>query len=50
MTGGAVSMEMAKGVLDVVNGHFFKGIGIVIGGFFRNRKGNRDYEKRIGQI
>lgn len=50
MTGGAVSMEMAKGVLAVVNGHFFKGIGIVIGGFFRNRKGNRDYEKRIGQI
>ena len=50
MTGGAVSMEMAKGMLAVVNGHFFKGIGIVIGGFFRNRKANRDYEKWLGRM
>lgn len=50
MTGGVVSMEMARGMLTVVNGHFFKGIGIVIGGFFRNRKENRDYEKRLSRM
>lgn len=47
MTGGVVSMEMAEGILDVVNGHFFQGIGRVTGGFFRNRKANKDYEKRL---
>lgn len=50
MTGGMVSMEMAAGVVDVVNGHFFKGMGKVIGGFFRNRKANRDYEKQLGRL
>lgn len=47
MTGGMVSMEMAEGMLTVVNGHFFKGIGKVIGGFFRNRKANKVYEKKL---
>lgn len=50
MTGGLVSMEMTEGILDAVNGHFFKGIGKVIGGFFRNRKANRDYEKQLGRM
>lgn len=49
MTGGMVSMEMAEGMLDVVNGHFIKGVGKVIGGFFRNRKANQDYEKRLNR-
>jgi len=35
MTGGMCTMEMAKGLLAVCNGHFFKGMGAVIGGFFR---------------
>lgn len=47
MTGGMVSMEMVYGVVDVVNGHFFKGMGKVIGGFFRNRKANKQYEKKL---
>ncbi|WP_367566216.1 glycoside hydrolase family 3 C-terminal domain-containing protein [Lacrimispora sp.] len=47
MTGGMVSMEMVDGVLTVVNGHFFKGMGKVIGGFFRNRKLNKQYEKKL---
>lgn len=47
MTGGMVSMEMVYGVIDVVNGHFFKGMGKVIGGFFRNRKANKQYEKKL---
>lgn len=50
MTGGMVSMEMAEGMLDVVNGRFIKGVGKVIGGFFRNRKANKDYEKRLSRV
>lgn len=42
-----VSMEMAEGMLAVVNGHFCKGIGKVVGGFFRNRKENKIYEKKL---
>ena len=38
MTGGMVTMEMAEGILTAVNGHFFKGLGKLIGGFFRGRK------------
>lgn len=44
MTGAVVSMEMIEGLLQVVNGHFFKGMGKVITGFFANRKKNRRYE------
>lgn len=36
MTGGMVTMEMAEGILTAVNGHFFKGLGKIIGGFFRS--------------
>lgn len=47
MTGGIVSMEMAYGMTDVVNGHFFKGMKCLIGGFFRNRRDNKAYEKKL---
>lgn len=47
MTGGMVSMEMAEGMLTVVNGHFIKGMGKIIGGFFRNSKANKAYEKKL---
>ena len=47
MTGGVVSMEMARGLTDVVNGHFFKGMGKVIGGYFRNKRENKRSEKRL---
>ncbi len=36
MAGGMCTMEMAEGILTIVNGHFFKGLGRVIGGFFRS--------------
>lgn len=36
MTGGMVTMEMAEGILTAVNGHLFKGLGQIIGGFFRS--------------
>lgn len=44
MTGGIVSMDMMRGALLVVNGHFFKGMKAVIGGFFVNRRENKRYE------
>ena len=47
MTGGMVSMEMAEGMVAVVNGHFFRGIGRVIGGFFCNRRLNKQYIKKL---
>ncbi len=49
LTGGAVSMEMAEGFVKMVNGHFFTGAGKVIGGFFRNRRKNRQYEKLLAR-
>lgn len=47
MTNGVVSMEMAEGMVLVVNGHFLKGIKKVIGGFFSNAKANKAYEKKL---
>lgn len=47
MTGGAVSSDMVNGMVTVVNGHFFKGIKRIIGGFFTNRRGNKRYEDTL---
>lgn len=47
MTAGMVSMEMVDGILQIVNGHFSKGLGKVITGFFRNQRKNRAYEKKL---
>lgn len=47
MTAGAVSMDMVDGFLEIVNGHFFRGIKKVIGGFFANARANKAYEKRL---
>ena len=38
MTGGACTMEMAEGILTMVNGHFCKGLGKVLGGLGRAGK------------
>lgn len=45
MTGGAVSMDMVRGIVLVVNGHFLRGMRKVIGGYFANRKRNRRLRK-----
>ena len=42
-----VSMDMVNGVVEVVNGHFFRGMGKVIGGFFANLRANKAYEKKL---
>ena len=47
MTGGAVSMEMVHGIVDAVNGHLFRGLKKIIGGYFRNSKANKAYEKKL---
>lgn len=47
MTGGMVSMKMVEGIVMVVNGHFFKGMKKIIGGFFANLKANKAYESKI---
>lgn len=47
MSGGMVSMDMAEGIVALVNGHFFRGIRSIIGGFFHNKKANKKYEKLL---
>ena len=47
MTGGAVSMEMAEGMVMVVNGHFFQGMKKIISGFFTNSKKNKAYIEKL---
>lgn len=47
MTAGAISMEMVDGILEIVNGRFFRGMGKVITGFFENARANKLYEKRL---
>lgn len=47
MTGGMVSMEMVDGMVEAVNGHFFRGAGKIIGGFFRNGRENKVFAKKI---
>ena len=47
MTNGMVSMEMVYGIVDAVNGRFFSGMGKVICGYFRNRRLNREYERKL---
>lgn len=38
MTGGAMSMDMVKGLLEMINGHFRKGLGQLVKGFFAARR------------
>ena len=44
MTGGMVSREMTESMVTAANGHFFRGLAGVIGGFFRNMRENKKYE------
>ncbi len=47
MSGGMVSQEMVDSILTIVNGHFFRGLGGVIGGFFKNKKANKKMEEQL---
>ncbi len=50
MTHGAVSMHMVDGIVEIVNGHFLKGLLMTIKYYFINRKGNREYEKKLNTV
>lgn len=43
MMNGLVSMEMTEALLVIVNGHFFKGMGLLIQGYFKNLKCRKNY-------
>lgn len=47
MTQGAVSDQMVDGIVDIVNGHFFRGVGATVGGFFSNRTANTRTQRDI---
>jgi beta-glucosidase len=47
MTGGKISRAMTEDIVYMVNGHFWRGLGRVIAGFFRARKADRSYEKEL---
>ena len=49
MTAGAVSRDMVDGMVTAVNGHFFRGLGQIIKGYFVNVKANKAYEKKLEQ-
>ncbi|MGN0299131.1 MAG: glycoside hydrolase family 3 C-terminal domain-containing protein [Lachnospiraceae bacterium] len=38
MTGGMVSQYMVDGIVKALNGHFFRGLGQIISGFFKQQK------------
>ena len=46
MTGGAVSMEMVNGIVDMVNGKWGSGFRKVVKGYFHNKRENRKKERR----
>lgn len=42
MMNGIVSMEMVDGLLIIINGKFFRGLGYLIRAYFRNKNGKRE--------
>ena len=49
MAGGMVSKQMVEDILFIVNGHFWRGLGRLIRDFFRNRKQEREFVKKLGE-
>lgn len=47
MTNGMVGMDMVHGMVEIVNGEFFRGLGRVIGGFISNGVKNRRFERKL---
>ncbi len=47
MSGGMVSRQMVESIVTIANGHFFRGLGGVITGFFKNKSANKKYESRL---
>ncbi|QPK80569.1 glycoside hydrolase family 3 protein [Schaalia sp. ZJ405] len=47
MSMGNVSAEMVDGIVELVNGHTWTGLKQTVGGFFRNRRANRQVEQSL---
>ena len=47
MSGGLMSDRMVDDVVLLVNGHFWRGLGLLIGDFFRNRRANKAFMRKI---
>ena len=47
MTGGRITREMTQDIVYLVNGHFWRGIGRLIRGFFRGRRSARHFDKEL---
>ncbi|MBQ7415773.1 MAG: glycoside hydrolase family 3 C-terminal domain-containing protein [Oscillospiraceae bacterium] len=47
MTGGKISRAMTEDIVYLVNGHFFRGLGRLVKGYFRARKADKQYEKEL---
>ncbi|MBB1509789.1 glycoside hydrolase family 3 C-terminal domain-containing protein [Tessaracoccus sp. MC1756] len=47
MSNGMVSDEMVDGIVALVNGHHFRGLRTIVGGFLRNRRLGRDLSRQL---
>ena len=47
MTGGIVTREMTEDVVYWANGHFWRGLGRLIRGYFRGRKAADRYQQLL---
>ncbi|MDR3123593.1 MAG: glycoside hydrolase family 3 C-terminal domain-containing protein [Treponema sp.] len=47
MTAGAVNMDMADAVLEIVNGHFFRGAGSLVKAWFRKGRDERKAARKL---
>ena len=47
MAGGTVSRKMVGDILLMVNGHFWRGLGCLIRDFFKNRREEKAFLKKL---
>ena len=47
MAGGMVSEKMVEDILFIVNGHFWRGLGRLIRDFFRNKRLESEFVKKL---
>ena len=49
MAGGMVSRAMVEDILIMVNGHFWRGLGLLIRDYAKNNRANKKFEKRLNE-
>ena len=49
MMAGMVDMNMAEALLEIFNGHFFKGLGHLVSGYFRMNKAKKETALALAQ-